>query len=169
MKKLLYIKKFNEASGEECDFETFKEIMMDLSDYFECSFHDYTKEGDYFYDCELTIPQISDEEVDEEGTYLTAKYLTEAIPPTDDPGNIESIYNPLNHAVDYQLENLERLKNNIDSIIINNNKIKKIFRILQEEIVHRFQSFSNFDACTVGFDGDVIRICFDLPKFEGEE
>ena len=42
MKKLVYLKKFNEASEEECDFETFKEIMMDLSDYFQCEFHDYT-------------------------------------------------------------------------------------------------------------------------------
>jgi hypothetical protein len=106
MKRLGYLKKFNEASSEECDYETFKEIMMELSDYFECNFHDYTKEGDYFYDCELTIPQISDEEVDEKGTYLTARYLTEvgrdywvylkySIPPTDDPDNIESIYRPL--------------------------------------------------------------------------
>jgi hypothetical protein len=30
MKKMVYLKKFNEASEEECDFETFKEIMMDF-------------------------------------------------------------------------------------------------------------------------------------------
>jgi hypothetical protein len=160
MKKMTYLKKFNEASGEECDFETFKEIMMELSDYFHCEFHDYTKENDYFYDCELTIPQINDEEVDEEGTYLTAKYLLEVIPPTDEPGNIELLYTPLGYSVDNQIENLEKLKN---IIMANNNKIKKIFKLLQEEIVPRFQAFSNFEQCSVGFDGDVLRICFDMP------
>lgn len=162
MKKLFYLKKFNEASEEECDFETFKEIMMDLSDYFHCEFHDYTDE-DYFYDCELTIPQVSDEEVDEEGTYLTAGYLTDTLPPTDGPENIESYYTSLNYSVDNQIENLEKLKNNLDNIMANNNKIKKIFKLLQEEIVPRFQSFSNFEQCSIGFDGDILRICFDMP------
>ena len=49
-------------------------------------------------------------------------------------------------------------------IIKDNNKIKKIFDILQNEIVPRFQTFSNFEQCSVGFDGDVIRICFDMPE-----
>ena len=162
MKNLVYLKKFNESSEEECDFETFKEIMMELSDYFQCVFHDYT-DDDYFYDCELTIPQISDEEVDEEGTYLTARYLTDTLPPTDDPENIESYYTPLNYSVDNQIENLEKLRNNLDIIMANNNKIKKIFKLLQEEIVPRFQVFSNFEQCSIGFDGDVLRICFDMP------
>lgn len=173
MKKLVYLKKFNESSEEECDFETFKEIMMDLSDYFQCEFHDYTKnldngflENDYFYDCKLTIPQISDDEVDEEGTYLTARYLNDVLPPTDDPENIESYYTSLNYSVDNQIENLEKLKNNLDIIMSNNNKIKKIFKLLQEEIVPRFQSFSNFEQCSIGFDGDVLRICFDMPEPE---
>ena len=163
MKNLLYLKKFNEASEEECDFETFKEIMMDLSDYFECVFNDYTEE-DYFYDCELTIPQISDDEVDEEGTYLTARYLNDVLPPTDDPQNIDELYIELQDSVDNQIENLQKLKNNLDVIMTNNNKIKKIFKILEEEIVPRFQHFSNFEGCSVGFDGDVIRICFDMPE-----
>lgn len=162
MKKLVYLKKFNEASNEECDFETFKEIMMELSDYFQCVFHDYTDE-DYFYDCKLTIPQISEEEIGEEETYLTARYLTDDLPPTDDPENIESYYTKLNYSVDNQIKKLEKLRNNLDIIMANNNKIKKIFKLLQEEIVPRFQSFSNFEKCSIGFDGDVLRICFDMP------
>ena len=153
MKKLVYLKKFNEASEEECDFETFKEIMMDLSDYFECEFHD----------CELTLPQI-DEEIDEQGTYLTSGYLSDVLPPTDDPQNVEGLFTSLQNSVDNQLENLQKLKNNLDAIMDNNNKIKKIFRILEEEIIPRFQYFSNFESCTVGFDVDIIRICFDLPE-----
>ena len=81
MKKLVYLKKFNEASEEECDFETFKEIMMDLSDYFQCEFHDYTKEDDYFYDCELTIPQI---DMDQDISF-NGEYLSNILPPYDDP------------------------------------------------------------------------------------
>jgi len=46
----------------------------------------------------------------------------------------------------------------------NNNKIKKIFRILEEEIVPRFQNFSNFESCSIGFDVEIIRICFDMPE-----
>lgn len=165
MKKMLYLKKFNEHTSGECDFETFKEIMMDLSDYFECSFYDYTKEGDFFYDCRLTIPQISDEAIDEEGTYLTARYLNDVLPPTDDPDRVENFYRRIENSVDYQLENLEKLKNNLDVIMANNNKIKKIFRILEEEIVPRFHTFSNFEMCSVGFDGyDVIRICFNMSE-----
>jgi len=164
MKKLIYLKKFNESTSDECDFETFKEIMMELSDYFHCEFHDFTIEGDYFYDCNLTIPQISDELLDEEGTYLTARFLNDVLPPTDDPYNIESYYHQITESVDYQIENLTKLKNNLDVIMSNNNKIKKIFDILQNEIVPRFQTFSNFEQCSVGFDGDVIRICFDMPE-----
>jgi hypothetical protein len=163
MKKMVYLKKFNEASTEECDFETFKEIMMDLSDYFKCEFHDYTKEDDYFYECELTLPQIG-EEIDEEGTYLTSQYLSDVLPPTDDPEDIQSLFTPLQSSVDWQLGNLQKLKNNLDTIMDNNNKIKKIFRILEEEIVPRFQHFSNFEVCSIGFDGDMIRICFDMPE-----
>lgn len=165
MKKMIYLKKFNEASEEECDFETFKEIMMELSDYFQCQFHDYT-DDDYFYDCELTIPQINDEEVDEEGTYLTARYLTDTLPPTDDPSNIFGLYGIIHDAVDNQISNLQKLKNNLDIIMSNNNKIKKIFKLLEEEIVPRFQAFSNFEQCSIGFDGDVLRICFDMPETE---
>ena len=172
MKKLVYLKKFNEASEEECDFETFKEIMMDLSDYFQCEFHDYTKnfdngflENEYFYDCELTIPQMNDV-VDEESIYLTTEYLNDVLPPTDDPLNIDELYTELKDSVDNQIENLHKLKNNLDDIIDNNSKIKKIFKILEEEIVPRFQHFSNFESCSLGFGGDVIRICFDMPEPE---
>jgi hypothetical protein len=173
MKKLVYLKKFNEASEEECDFETFKEIMMDLSDYFQCEFHDYTKnldngflENDYFYDCELTIPQITNDDVDEEGTYLTARYLNDILPPTDDPQDVTEFYTELQDSVDNQIENLQKLKNNLDVIISNNNKIKKIFKILEEEIVPRFEHFSNFKLCSIGFDVDIIRISFDMPEPE---
>jgi hypothetical protein len=164
MKKLVYLKKFNESSEEECDFETFKEIMMDLSDYFECDFEDYSY-NDYFYDCKLTIPQMNDV-VDEESIYLTTEYLNDVLPPTDDPLNIDELYTELKDSVDNQIENLHKLKNNLDDIIDNNSKIKKIFKILEEEIVPRFQHFSNFESCSLGFGGDVIRICFDMPGKE---
>ena len=162
MKKLVYLKKFNESSEEECDFETFKEIMMDLSDYFQCEFHDYTKEDDYFYDCELTIPQV-DHDVDQD-ICLNAEYLSNILPPYDDPQEIGGFYESVRYEVDNQEENLLKLKNNLDTIMANNNKIKKIFRILEEEIVPRFQNFSNFESCSIGFDVEVIRICFDMPE-----
>ena len=160
MKKLVYLKKFNEASEEECDFETFKEIMMDLSDYFNCEFHDYTKEDDYFYDCELTIPQI---DMDQDISF-NGEYLSNILPPYDDPQEIGEFYNSVRYEVDNQEENLLKLKNSLDTIIANNNKIKKIFRILEEEIVPRFQNFSNFESCSIGFDVEIIRICFDMPE-----
>lgn len=40
-----YIRKFNESTGQKMDFDAFKDIMSDLSDYFECQFFDYSEEN----------------------------------------------------------------------------------------------------------------------------
>ena len=42
--KLTYLKKFNEAYEDELSFEMFKEVLFDLSDSYDCQFHDYSKD-----------------------------------------------------------------------------------------------------------------------------
>ncbi len=159
---MIFLKKFNESSNEDCSFETFKDIMLDLSDEFDCSFNNLIDYEEPFYECLLTLPQI-DNDVDEEGTYFTCRYLEGNLPRYEEPGNID--YNLVKDSINTQNENLINLKNNIDSVISNNNKIKNIFDTLENMIIPRFQSFSNFQMCTIGFDVDLIRICFDI-KYE---
>ena len=83
--KLVYLKKFNEAYEDELSFETFKEILLDLSDSYECRFHDYSlEENDPFFDCELLLPKPINVEFPQEDN------LTEYLPPYDGPEEIDS-------------------------------------------------------------------------------
>ncbi len=142
-----HIIKFNEAKKskkEECDFETFKELMLDISDYYKCEFKDISDGDDNNYEFAFG-----------------ACYLCEISLPDHEP-----IFGHSNHdAVDINDFNLSELKNKIKIINDNNNKIFSIIEIMKEYVVPRFASFSNFTSCYVFYDTDYsneIKITFDL-------
>lgn len=169
--KLIYLKKFNEAYEDELSFETFKDILLDLSDSYECRFHDYSnEENDPFYDCELVLPKPINVEFPQEDN------LTEYLPPYDGPEEIDSeTLRELRTHIDEENAQLKDLEGKINLMIERNNKIKEIISTLESDIIPRLQSFSNCQSVTIGYDSayfiantdgfeSIIRICFDMPS-----
>jgi len=159
--KFIYLKKFNESYlDEECSFETFKEILYDLSDDYECDFHDFSTDSDPFYDCRMTIPKS----IEIDSSY---DILKDVVSSFDDPHEIETD-NDFDYVINEITSNtskMKSLKNEIDLIIDRNKRLKQIFNTLKEHIVPRLRSFSNCYRVSFGYDSgdDVLRICFDLP------
>lgn len=167
--KLIYLKKFNEAYEDELSFDIFKEIMYELSDSYECRFHDYSnEENDPFYDCELVLPKPIDVQFPQEDN------LNEYLPPYDGPEEIDSdTLRELNVQIDEENHQLKDLEGKINLMIERNNKIKEIISTLETDIIPRLQSFSNCQSVTIGYDSayytresheGIIRICFDMPS-----
>lgn len=171
-----YLRKFNESASGELDFETFKDIMLELSDIFSCEFNDYTNNEDYvptdggrFYDCQLTIPYLDDYAINDDNPDFNFDYLgyqNDGIEPIDEPGDIKSLYqdSKIYDTIDDQSDKLEKLKRDLDLIIESNNKMKSVFNIIEEHILPRFESYSNFLQCDCGFDSvnSKLRITFEL-------
>lgn len=90
------------------------------------------------------------------------------IPPFDDLENIKTIFenNKVYEAIQTQEDKLYKLKNDLDKIIENNAKIKNVFKIIQEQILPRFDTFSNFLQSDIGFDNIncVLRVTFEIKK-----
>ncbi len=168
-----YLRKYNESTQGDLDFETFKEIMFELSDYFSCTFNDYSEineeDPDYggFYDCWITIPINPTYTLHDDIPYLNFDYLSgDVIEPIDGLDNINYVFenNKIFNAIDDQSEELLNLKKNIDDIIDKNNKLKEVFKTVKEHILPRFESFNNFLQSDCGFDGESLRITFEIKK-----
>ena len=171
-----YLKKFNESTSGEMDFDTFKEIMYDLSDFFECEFKDHSgvdDDPDYngFYDCWIKIPFLEEYSINDDAPFFNFDYLdysNDIIPPFDDLDNINTIFenDKVYEAIQSQEDKLYKLKNDLDKIIENNAKIKNVFKIIQEHILPRFDTFSNFLQSDVGFDNAncVLRVTFEIKN-----
>ena len=169
--KLVYLKKFNEAYSDELSFETFKEILFELSDNYECRFNDYSQdENDPFYDCELVLPKPIDVQFPQQDN------LTEYLPLYDGPEEIDSeTLRELNLQIDEQNKQIKDLEGKLNLLIERNNEIKEIISTLESDIITRLQSFSNCQSVTIGYESDhfiastdgfesIIRICFDIPQ-----
>lgn len=166
--KLIYLKKFNEAYEDELSFETFKEILFDLSDDYECTFNDYSDDSDPFYDCELILPKPIDVQFPQEDN------LNEYLPPYDGPEEIDSvIIGELRIQIEEENKKLKDLEGKLNLMIERNNKIVKIISILEKDIITRLQSFSNCQSVTIGYESyhytvegvkSTLRICFDIPS-----
>ena len=162
--KLTYLKKFNEAYEDELSFETFKEILFDLSDGYS------EDENDPYYDCILTLPKPIDVQFPQEDN------LTDYLPPYDDPQEIDNgTLRELRDQIDEENGQLKDLEGKINLMIERNVKIKEIISTLETEIIPRLQSFSNCQSVTIGYDSayfiasrdvfeQTIRICFDMPQ-----
>lgn len=166
-----YLRKFNEDINNECDFETFKEIMYDLSDDYQHSFKDYSNEEDPYYEIHIDLNENGNYAIQDDAPYLNFEFIN--LSELDDPTTIlrdfdfnDDIYSEINSQNDKLLE----LKNRIDVIIRNNNQITDIFKRL-ELITPRFETFSNFKDVLVGFDkyNPAIRISFEIKKPESEK
>lgn len=156
MYNILHFKKFNESTNNDCSFDTFKDIMTDISDDFECDFYDHSDQDEGFYDCMIKLPQL--DYIDD--VSVSYGYLDDVMSPYDSPDEVDylSIYEQISNYNSKMLD----FKRNIDTVISNNEKVKQIFITIETMIVPRLKSFSNCLNCSIGFDVDSIRLCFDI-------
>lgn len=138
MDKLIYLKKFNESTNnDELDFKTFKELLFDLSDYYDCEFKENpgTKYRQTYYLCEVSIPNS-----------ITIR----------DNKTIQEVLNIFtNGECDFE-ENDQRINNVLsvfDKKINDLNKVKDIITILKD-IVTRFEEFSNVDKGFIYYNSE---------------
>jgi hypothetical protein len=161
-------KKFNESNSvEELDFETFKDIMMEISDISDCRFESFNSEGEIFYDARIEIPEIS--EVDLDSEFFSWKFLNEHIPPGDDPSAYSEIFQGgmIYNALDEWRNKFEQLNSEMQRMARSQERVKKVFQILEQDIIPRFRFFSNFQECSIGFDYNEydkpeLRVTFDI-------
>lgn len=165
-KIMKYLKSFiiNEKSGDSCDFETFKEILLELTDnYYEVVFSQPEEE---YFQCEFKLYNTEHLDFD-----LPTIDLHSILGHPDGPSNIEdSLINGVVYKrVDSYINELENFKNNIDSIITEYKKLNVVFKDIEDYILPRFRHFDNFQACSVGFDevDGYFIITFDTDKYEG--
>lgn len=171
-KRMKYLKRFsiNEKSDEKCDFDTFKDIMLELTDtysgvVFSHKIIDYlTREGHYQCQFKLYKSAALNSKCFCEINKL-GSVVGDVVGYRDDPENIEDsladgvIFN----TIDNYINSVEGFKDKIDNIIQNVSKIKEVFKDIEDYILPRFKHFSNFETCSVGldpYDGTFI-ITFD--------
>ncbi len=159
---MIYLKKFNESSDNDLDFDTFKDIMYELTDEYNGQFADYSSEEDEpFFDCWFNIPVNDKYYITDDAPYLNYDFLD--LPHFDEPEPIESI--GISTQIDDHNHKLLTLKNDIDSIIENNNKLKIMFTSIEEHILPRFRKFNNFKDCYFGWETDGrFRVTFEIKR-----
>ena len=161
-----YLRKFNENVVDECDFETFKEIMYELGDSFnDYTFHDFSsEEEDPFYEIQITISEDKNYFINDDVPSMNYDFLD--LGHWDEPESVDPehfSYKGVYSTVDKHNDSLFDLKDRIDSVVENNKQITKIFKILEESIIPRFKTFSNYEDTQLGFDGfETIRISFEI-------
>jgi len=160
-----YLKKFsiiNEKSDEKCDFDTFKDIMLELTDVYTDVVFSQPEE---YYQCQFKLYDSDDLDFD-----LPRIDLNSVVGYIDSPDHIEySLDNDVVYKrVDDYINNLEDFKNNIDNIIEKYSKIKEVFKNIEDYILPRFKHFDNFQACSVGFNEleGIFIITFDTDEYE---
>lgn len=165
-----HLRKYNESLGQECSFEDFKDIMLDILDEFnfEYEFHDYSE--DNFYDCYIYVEGKEEYQIHDDIPSMNINFLgfreDQTLPPTDDPEEITNDgINDCITSINDNIEDLETLKNNLDYIIKYQKECSKLFESIKI-INKRLLGFSNCEHCAIGFNDGELRITFEIKDEE---
>ena len=149
-----YIKTF-ESSGEEMDFDTFKEIMLDVVDMVESyEFTDNSSPRDegagdeLYYSCKLGFKFNNLSIVDTSIEFIEGSF----IPNAEDPEDIKTAKEVIKSKVSEIEEELYAVRNKIDGVVETNRKVLGIINHIDKYISPRFESISNHKGCLVGID-----------------
>jgi hypothetical protein len=161
-----HLRKFNEAYGDECSFEEFKEIMLSILDdfNFDYDFNDFT--DDSFYDCAIYVQGKEEYEIHDDIPSMNINFLDfredSLLPPYDEPEEItkNGIDDCIN-SINYNIDELNILKNNLDGIIKYQKDCSKLFESIKL-ISDKFNNFSNCEHCSIGFNRGDLRITFEI-------
>lgn len=165
-----HLRKYNEAFGQECSFEDFKDIMLDILDdlNFNYEFKDYTDTS--FYDCTIYVEGKEEYQLHDDIPPMNINFLDfrqdGLLPPYDGPEEITN--NGIDdciESINQNLSELETLKNNLDSIIKYQKDCSKLFESIKT-INKRLLGFSNCEHCAIGFNEGELRITFEIKDEE---
>ena len=148
-----YIKKF-ESSGEELDFDTFKDIMLDVTDMVDSSeSKEYlfepgiSNDVENFYSCELSVLFSSIK-------FIECNEFIEGplVPTAEEPESLSTAKLVIKDTISDIEDKLYDIKNKVDGVIETNKKVLEIINHIDKYIVPRFESFKNYKDCMVGID-----------------
>jgi len=166
-----HLRKYNESFGQECSFEDFKDIMLDILDDFTFDYHfnDYSEEENT-YDCYIYLTGKEEYELDDDVPSMNINFLgyngDQNLPPVGDPQEISNDgINECMNSIGGNISDLEALKNNLDSIIKYQKDCSKLFESIKI-INSRFRIFSNCEHCAIGFNSGELRISFEIIEDE---
>jgi len=167
-----HLRKYNEAFGQECSFEDFKDIMIDILDdlNFNYDFNDYSEEENPFYDCYIYVEGKEEYQIHDDIPSMNLNFLgfrgDQTLPPTDAPEEITNDgINDCITSINDNIGDLEILKNNLDDIIKYQKECSKLFESIK--IVNtRLKGFSNCFHCEIGFNEGELRITFEIKDEE---
>lgn len=167
-----HLRKYNEAFGQECSFEDFKDIMIDILDdlNFNYDFNDYSEEENPFYDCYIYVEGKEEYQIHDDIPSMNINFLgfrgDQTLPPTDAPEEITNDgINDCITSINDNIGDLEILKNNLDDIIKYQKECSKLFESIK--IVNtRLKGFSNCFHCEIGFNEGELRITFEIKDEE---
>ena len=167
-----HLRKYNEAFGQECSFEDFKDIMLDILDdlNFNYDFNDYSEEENPFYDCYIYVEGKEEYQIHDDIPSMNINFLgfrgDQTLPPTDAPEEITNDgINDCITSINDNIGDLEILKNNLDDIIKYQKECSKLFESIK--IVNtRLKGFSNCFHCEIGFNEGELRITFEIKDEE---
>lgn len=167
-----HLRKYNEAFGQECSFEDFKDIMLDILDdlNFNYDFGNYSDEENPFYDCYIYVEGKEEYQIHDDIPSMNINFLgfreDQTLPPTDAPEEITNDgINDCITSINDNIGDLEILKNNLDDIIKYQKECSKLFESIK--IVNtRLKGFSNCFHCEIGFNEGELRITFEIKDEE---
>ena len=167
-----HLRKYNEAFGQECSFEDFKDIMLDILDDFNFNydFGNYSDEENPFYDCYIYVEGKEEYQIHDDIPSMNINFLgfreDQTLPPTDAPEEITNDgINDCITSINDNIGDLEKLKNNLDDIIKYQKECSKLFESIK--IVNtRLKGFSNCFHCEIGFNEGELRITFEIKDEE---
>jgi len=139
----------------DCDFDEFKTVMFEITD--QCYQYDFIDHGDYYiYECTFYLTNMF-ENIDDEQLDLSMNYLRGVLGDVDSPNvftGSEDDNSYIYDMVSERIKSLEKSKKYIDRIIESHSKYSKIIKDIEEYIIPRFHSFTNFRRCELGIDDD---------------
>lgn len=167
-----YIKKFNENVGShDLDFETFRNIILELEDEFDIEniyFENNEDTDDPMYDAQISIQVINTDIYPDDISFGFEYLLNGLVPEFDstDEMSPESISLTI-EEIDKNISDLNRIKLSIDRVVQLQKKFAELFTAITEKTIPRLKGFSNCDSVDIGMDLETLRICFTI-KIEEE-
>jgi hypothetical protein len=156
--------RFNESMGDECSFEDFKNIMFDIFDDFdfECDFRE--EKSIKSFECEIDMCGLDKYRLHDDIPSLNIDFLDwhgdQTLPGFDNGYEInEEILDSAIDSIDSNIDSLKELQSELESIIKYQEECKEVFERLKK-IRYRFEDFSNFDYCEIGFERGIFLITF---------
>jgi len=158
-----HLRKYNEAFGQECSFEDFKDIMLDILDdfNFEYEFHDYSKDENLFYDCLIDLSGKEEYALHDDIPSMNINFLGWR----EDHEITNDGINDCVTSINDNIERLEELKKNLASIIKYQKDCSKVFELIKV-VNKRLKIFSNCYHCAIGFNDGELRITFEIKDEE---